>query len=102
MMQLTKLDRRFDGNDRFSHRVQFLSYSAATRVHTQQTWIKVRNWLWTQFGPSAELGLARPYNFQGQQPKWAWDSDKSAIYLKDEALAMFLLKWESWKNEPRV
>ncbi len=99
MMYLTKLDRRFDGNDRFTHRVEFRGHGAEARKRVQIVWVKSRNWLWQQFGPSAELNLARDWVFEGQQPKWAWDANKSAIYLKEEALAMFLLKWESWKNE---
>lgn len=92
-MRLQKLDRRYDGVDRFSHRVEFYG-----RGEQQRQWIKTRNWLWQQFGPSAELNLARTDYFE-EQPKWAWDAEKSAIYLKEEALAMFLLKWEAWQNE---
>lgn len=102
MMNIQKLDRRHTGHDRFTHRVQFLGYGAVARIHKQQQWITARNWLWQQFGPSAELALARPELFDHNQPVWAWESDKSSLYLRDQALAMFLLKWESWKNEQRV
>lgn len=91
MMKLQKLDRRYDGNDRFTHRVEFYGQDRVRQ------WIQTRNWLWTQFGASAELCFARDHYFDGDQPKWAWDSEKSSVYLIDEALAMFLLKWESWK-----
>lgn len=97
MMKLQKLDRRYGGYERFSHRVEFYGRNA----QPQHQWIKTRNWLWQQFGPSAELALAREPYF-GEQPKWAWDGEKSAIYLKEEALALFLLKWEMWQNEQTV
>lgn len=93
MMQIKKLDRRHTGFERFSHRVEFFG-----RGEEQRQWIKTRNWLWQQFGPSAELHLARDAYF-GEQPKWAWDTDKSAIYLVDQAYTMFVLKWEAWQNE---
>jgi hypothetical protein len=98
MMHIVKLDKRYDGYGRFSHRVEFISYGAGARLTDQKNWIKSRNYLWTQFGPSAELHLARPELFDGVQPKWAWDDSKSAIYLKDESYTMFVLKWESWQN----
>lgn len=93
MMKLIKLDRRYDGFGRFSHRVEF--WGRDERINQ---WIQSRNWLWMQFGPSAELAFARPDFFDGVQPRWAWDSDKSSVYLADEALALFLLKWESWQK----
>lgn len=98
-MKLTKLDKRYDGNERFTHRVEF---RGGNRSQTLTQWVNTRNWLWEQYGPSAELFLARPEFFNDVQPKWAWDSEKSAIYLQQEALTMFLLKWESWQNGSQV
>ena len=95
MMRVVKLNRNYNGYGVFTHRVEFWG---GARAHKVQQWIKIRNWLWTQFGPSAEQVLARPDNFDGEQPKWAWDSEKSAIYLRDEAHTMFLLKKEFWEN----
>lgn len=92
-MHLVKLDRRYGGYDRYTHRVEFYG-SQATRI---KQWIKSRNFLWQQFGPSAELGLVGYYD---EQPLWAWDSEKSSIYLKGDALSLFLLKWEAWKTNP--
>lgn len=94
MMKVVKLDRRYDGHGRFSHRVEFIG-RGAERI---QQWVKARNWLWTQFGPSAELFCARPDYFDGVQPKWAWDAEKSSIYLANEAFTMFQLKKEFWEN----
>ena len=86
-MRLQKLNRNYNGYHNFSHRVEFYG-PVGTRIHQ---WIQIRNWLWGRFGPSAEQALARADNFGGTQPKWSWDSEKSAIYLRDEALTEFLL-----------
>lgn len=94
-MHIQKLDRRYDGFGRFSHRIEFRYGQPLIK---QKQWIRARNWLWQQFGPSAELSLARPDFFDGQQPKWAWDAEKSSIYLVDDAYTMFMLKKEYWEN----
>lgn len=94
-MKVVKLDKRYDGYGRFSHRVEF--WGRNRDVNTRQ-WIQARNWLWTQFGPSAELFAARPAFFDGNQPKWAWDAEKSSLYLAQEAFTMFQLKKEFWEN----
>ena len=96
-MRLHKLDRRYDGHDRFTHRVEFTGWRGDVGVMRVKQWIAARNWLWTQFGPSSELYCARPEYFGGQQPQWAWDADKSAIYLADQALALFVLKKDAWE-----
>ncbi len=92
-MRLQKLTRSYNGYHHFSHRVECYG---PQEVRIRQ-WIQLRNWLWGRFGPSAEQALARAENFDGQQPKWAWDSEKSAIYLRDEALTEFLLIQERWQ-----
>ena len=94
-MSVVKLNRNYNGHGVFTHRVEFYGSTQSTRV---KQWIQIRNWLWSQFGPSAEQPLARADNFNGEQPKWAWDSEKSAIYLKEEALVMFQLRKEFWEN----
>lgn len=93
-MNVVKLNRNYNGYGYFSHRVEFYG----SQDYRTRQWIRVRNWLWSQFGPSAEQNLARANYFDGAQPKWAWDSEKSSIYLKDEAYTMFTLKKEFWDN----
>ena len=93
-MRIVKLTRNYNGYGVFTHRVEFYG-SMAYRI---RQWIGVRNWLWQNFGPSAEQGVARPEFFDGVQPQWAWDSDKSAVYLRDQSLVMFQLKKEFWEN----
>lgn len=92
MMKIVKLTRNYNGYGTFSHRIEF---RGGNRV---KNWIQVRNWLWSQFGPSAEQSLAREQNFDGVQPKWAWDTEKASIYLKDEAYTTFVLKKEFWEK----
>lgn len=94
-MNVVKLDRRYDGYGRFSHRVEFYGRNQETRT---KQWVKARNWLWKQFGPSSELFAARPEFFDGVQPVWAWDAEKSSLYLSHEAYTMFMLKKEFWEN----
>ena len=94
-MRIVKLNRNYNGYYHFSHRIEFWGPNKDRRIWQ---WIQIRNWLWQNFGPSAEQELARPENFGGVQPKWAWDTEKSAIYLRDEALVMVELRKEYWKN----
>lgn len=94
-MHVVKLDRRYDGYGRFTHRVEFYGSNQSIRV---KQWVKARNWLWQNFGPSGELFCARAEFFDGTQPVWAWDSEKSAIYLKEQALVLFQLRKEYWED----
>jgi hypothetical protein len=96
MMTVVKLTRQYNGYGYFTHRVEF---RGANKV---PQWIRVRNWLWSQFGPSAEQTLARAVHFDGEQPKWAWDTDKAAIYLKEESYTMFQLKKEFWEKHENL
>ncbi len=93
-MNVVKLNRNYNGYGYFSHRVEFYG----SQEYRIRRWIRVRNWLWQNFGPSAEQAFARAEYFDGTQPKWAWDSDKSSIYLKEEALVLFQLRKEFWEN----
>ncbi len=102
-MHVVKLDRRYDGHERFSHRVEFMGHAQPGQKSIRVAqWVRARNWLWTQFGPSGELFCAKPMYFDGEQPVWAWDSDKSSIYLKQEAYTMFMLRKEFWENEQNL
>ena len=99
MMQVVKLDKRYDGFGFFSHRVEFNGgWTTEARKINSKQWIRARNWLWGQFGPSAEQHLARADNFDGVQPVWAWDAEKSSLYLTNGAYTMFMLKKEYWEN----
>lgn len=50
----------------------------------------VRNWMWTTYGPSAEMG------YTTKNLVWAWDTEHGnrRIYLKSDAeLTLFKLKF---------
>ncbi len=96
MMKVVKLTRQYNGYGFFTHRIEFRG-----QLRVKQ-WIRVRNWLWAQFGPSAEQNLARADYFDGEQPVWAWDSEKAAIYLKESAYTMFTLRKEFWENHENL
>lgn len=50
----------------------------------------VRIWLWENYGPSLELQAARD-----PELKWSWDTDHDnrRLYLKEDVLVLFKLKW---------
>lgn len=96
-MQIQKLNRNYNGYGFFTHRIQFIGLGVSTVSDRCQRYISLRNWLWNRFGPSAEQALARPQYFGGEQPKWAWDAEKSAIYLRDEALTEFILMQDRYR-----
>jgi hypothetical protein len=93
-MKVQRLNRSYNGHDRYTHRIEF--YGGGSQLN-QMRYVRVRNWLWEQFGPSAELNLARDWIF-GAVPKWAWDADKSCIYITEESYTMFMLKKEFFEN----
>ena len=95
-MHLQKLTRNYKGYGHFTHRVEFIAYGAQAQEQKFRRWIGIRNWMWGRFGPSAEQELARE-GLLGSAPKWAWDSEKSCIYLRDEALTEFLLIKDRWQ-----
>ena len=98
MIKIVKLTRQYNGHDRFTHRVEFRSRSRDDVYKVMQQWVDVRVWLWSQFGPSAELNMANPKFFGGQQPLWSWDSEKFCVYLRDEAFTMFSLSKERFEQ----
>lgn len=96
-LELQRLDRRYEGHDRFSHRIGFSSINRDYRA-VRSAWVRSRVWLWSTYGPSAEVTMALPEYFDGTQPKWAWESEKFVIYLSESTLTAFLLKKEIWEN----
>jgi len=94
-MQLEKLDGRHALSTFFSHRVRLGTSDIAV-------YIQIRNWCWENYGPGIDRDTfwAIQYHevmdkLDGFNPKWAWHKDdrKYYIYLKDELLTYFSLKW---------
>lgn len=93
-LKLTKLDRRYSGNTRFSHRVEFSGSWKSKAVN----FVRARNWCWDRFGASAELD--KLYAVSDDTPLWAWESEhNTALYLRDTSLTQFLLIKEQFEVE---
>lgn len=90
----TKLDKRMNGYGSWSHRIDFFwggvkDWNHVTSSPTYGLHL-VRCWLWENYGPGAELRLAR-----SQQLLWAWDTDNDycRIYVNTDILVALQLKF---------
>lgn len=83
---VTKLDRRMNGYGTYSHKLDFIGRNLDSLRNLQA----VRNWLWQNYGPGAELHLAMRDGFS-----WAWDTEHEHVrlYVNDNILTMLTLKW---------
>ena len=93
---LERLDRRHTGYQIFSHRAWIRGSSPNER---KQNFILMREWCWENFGPGCERDLVW-YNgmVDGQVSyQWAFHYEQRQgslyIYLREELLTAFLLKW---------
>lgn len=99
-----KLDRRYDGNDLFTHRLEFEVLGVGNRRPYIQKFIELRNYMWQRFGPSVETSLfSLMRNTENgpaviKDPKWAWSDQGLIIYVRDEALTEFLLMKDRYEN----
>jgi hypothetical protein len=93
-----KLDKRFNGGDRFKYMVD-VSVSRASdgmwadRIHKIEEYVNIRIWAWQTWGESCEISS---YMTLRKDYVWSWDSahDNMRVYLKsDKELAWFQLKW---------
>ena len=87
-----KLDRRHNGYDRFSHRVEVRNL--INRFERDSEFVKVREWCWDNYGPSCE----RDFRMYKPDTKWSWHVSQTHgtcyIYLSgDTELTHFTLKW---------
>lgn len=86
--KLQKLDRRHTGYQQFSHYVE---------VTHKLFFLELRNWCWTQFGPSMERDWALELgNDTYSVSRWAWSTEfkQMRIYFTGAAeLTAFLLVW---------
>ena len=85
--KITKLDRRHNGYSFYKYSI---SPNTVDLIKGAELLIKVRNWLWETYGPSAELGLTK------RGAIWAWDTEfnNRRLYLQSDAeLTMFKLKF---------
>jgi hypothetical protein len=87
---ISKLDGRHAGHILFSHRAEIIG----TWIERDQEFVQVREWCWETFGPGVERDLIHAK----KDSKWGWHLNQSPakyyIYLKDEYLTHFTLKWK--------
>jgi hypothetical protein len=85
--KITKLDRRHNGHSWYKY---YITPSTFDYQESRQLLTDLRNWCWTTYGPSSELG----WNKAGSI--WAWDTEhgNKRIYLKSDAeMTLFKLKY---------
>ena len=89
---IEKLDGRHNASLVFTHRAWIRGTGHAER---KQNFIQMREWCWETFGPGCERDLVW-YNGNITY-SWAFHYDQRQgslyIYLKEELLTAFLLKW---------
>lgn len=91
-IKIEKLDGRHALNELFTHRVNIKSNEAPDVIK----FIEIRNWLWEQYGPGLEHETAwTMHYFEEVKARWAWriDNQKFYIYLKEDVLTHFSLKY---------
>ena len=96
--KIKKLDKRYVGSHVFKFmaipdRSGKLIYNPNLKDLEKREFVEIRNWCWSQWGPSCEL---RFYETEWTNPQWCWDTehDKLRIYLQsDKEAAWFKLKW---------
>ena len=90
-LQLERLDGRHNASRVYTHRV-WIRGSGAER---KKMYIQLREWCWETFGPGCERDLIW-YN-DSSSYRWAFHFDQKSeapyIYLKEEVLTAFMLKW---------
>jgi hypothetical protein len=93
---LQKLDGRHALNSFFGHRAKMVGMDNAPNF------VEIRNWLWENHGPGIERELVWMLKYHATKgtispfkAEWAWhvDDRKFYIYMKDEVLTHFTLRW---------
>ena len=92
-LQLEKLDGRHSLNSVFNYRVRFVGNDSIS------AFVNARIWLTESYGHGLErelVWITTPvYKYDVPQISWAWHNDDSGryIYLKEELLSHFSLKY---------
>lgn len=88
--KLTKLDRRYNGFGVYDYMIE--PNWGVVSTDRQARFIGWRVWAWSNFGPGCELELVK---YMPAKPKWAWTTEFNnlRLYLNDEALVVFKLKF---------
>ena len=95
-IKLEKLDGRHSLNTFYTHRAKLVGMEDVPKF------IEIRNWLWEHYGPGLERETIWVVQYQSMKanlpdfnPLWAWhvDDRKYYLYMKEEVLTHFTLKW---------
>jgi len=89
---LQKLDGRHTSSTVFQHRAKMRGVDGCVQF------VEIRNWLWENYGPGLEretVWALQYFHEKVPEPKWGWwvDDSKYYIYMKDEVLTHFSLKY---------
>ena len=82
--RIQKMDRRMNGYGVFSHRI---------KVYWNEDFLKIRHWIYENFGPGCELELFEINQHLGLGYTWAWITSygRREIYLNEDQLSAFIL-----------
>ena len=98
MIKLKRLDRRMNGYQNYTHRVDITGGYSDVAVTLQ----RCREGLWEHFGPGCELIIAQRRKIKGiEMPEWCWDTEHGNVrlYIKDPALTQFVLMKSKFEEE---
>jgi hypothetical protein len=84
------LDRRHNGWGHWTYRIEFCGYDSNYKSTRAADLHEARCWLWEHYGAGSEYRYARRMNIP-----WAWDTnnDRFILYLNQDVLTAFLLKF---------
>ena len=89
-IKLEKLDARHSLNQFFTHRTKMTGSDSVPK------WLEMREWLWDQYGRGLEYETVWIMQYHpGKEYRWAWriDDKRYYLYLKEEILTHFSLKY---------
>jgi hypothetical protein len=91
LVTLQKLDGRHTLSQFYPYRAKMIGNDGCMKF------VEIRNWLWENYGPGLERETVWVVLYQEgtKEPKWSWwvDDRKYFIYMKDEILTHFSLKY---------
>ena len=111
LFRVKKLDGRHSAYPHFSHYIEEnlwrnarTTWARGSQANDYQgtNFFTLREWFWTQLGPSKEFRYWRAHTDPNVTPanrsnndQWCWDTEfgKQRFYVTGEALTAFNLKW---------
>jgi hypothetical protein len=110
LFNVKKLDGRHTAHPHFSHYIEENVFRiarttwlrAGVNEHKEINFFTLREWFWTNLGPSKEFRYWHAHKDPNVNPanrsnndQWCWDTEfgKQRIYVTEKALTLFNLKW---------